>query len=132
MGQTTPVITEEEEHELYLMLKELPDFDCMPIPVSWFKKYNIPARKAVNPREFIESGYTLQKMVERKDLPPIIIDEPQQDGKLIQVPEVEELKLETITRQLDWDPSTPFPAVLPSIKEESTDALKSHDETSQA
>jgi hypothetical protein len=105
------------DEELYNAMKDLPDFDCMPIPSSWFKKFNIPLREAVAPKEFIESNYTLKRSVEIKDLPPIIIDEPQRNGVLMEVPKEEEIKVEVVSRPFDWDNSKPFPSVLPALKE---------------
>jgi hypothetical protein len=105
------------EEQLYNELKTLPDFDCLPIPVTWFKRFNIPARTAVNTKEFIESGYTIAKSMEMKDLPPLIIDEPQQGGRLVDAPPVEEVKLEVINRPFVWDEKKPFPATLPYIAE---------------
>jgi len=110
-------MTPDEEEQLYNELKTLPDFDCLPIPVTWFKRFNIPARKVINPKEFIESQYTLQKALENKDLPPLIIDEPQQGGKLAVVPPTEEVKVEVINRPFVWDEKKPFPATLPYIAE---------------
>jgi hypothetical protein len=105
------------DDELYNSMKDMPDFDSMPIPSGWYKKYNIPLREAVAPKEFIESNYTLKRAIEIKDLPPIIIDEPQCDSKLVVVPHEEEIKVEVISRAFDWDSKKPFPAVLPFLKE---------------
>ena len=106
-----------DEDALYEEMKNLPDFDCMPIPARWFKKYNIAPRNPPTTREFIESNYTLIKSVEKKDLPPIIIDEPQQNGKLVVPFPPEEIKVDVISRPFEWDSSKPFPAVLPILKE---------------
>tara|TARA_R110000868_G_scaffold61136_1_gene185917 strand:- start:6 stop:356 length:351 start_codon:yes stop_codon:yes gene_type:complete len=105
------------EDALYNSMKDLPDFDCMPIPVSWFKKYNIPPRSAVNPKDFMESNYTLLKSIEKKDLPPIIIDEPQRNGELVEVPAEDPVEVEVKCRPFEWDTTKPFPAVLPSLAE---------------
>jgi len=110
-------MTPEEEEQIYNELKDKPDFDCFPIPTSWFKRFNIPARNPINPREFIESQYTMAKAVEQKELPPLIIDEPQQGGKLVVVPEEEPVTLEVVNRPFAWDEKKPFPAVLPFIAE---------------
>ena len=106
-----------DEDALYNELKQLPDFDCMPIPVSWFSKYNIPPREVLTTREFIESNYTMKRAVEPKDLPALIIDEPQQGGKLVEAPPPEDIKVEVINRPFDWDMKKPFPAILPMLKE---------------
>jgi len=55
--------------------------------------------------------------VEQKELPPLIIDEPQQGGKLVVVPEQEPVTLEVVNRPFVWDEKKPFPAVLPFIAE---------------
>jgi hypothetical protein len=106
-----------DEDALYNELKNSPDFDCMPLPARWFKKYNIPARTTPTTREFLESGYTLMRAVEHKDLPPIIHDEPQQNGKLAVPHAFEEIKVDVVSRPFEWDSSKPFPSVLPMLKE---------------
>lgn len=108
---------EIDEDALYNEMKDLPDFDCMPIPSSWFKKYKIGSRNPLTPAEFIESNYTMRRATERKDLDPLIIDEPQQGGKLVEAPPVEDIKVEVINRPFDWDNTKPFPAVLPMLRE---------------
>lgn len=106
-----------DEDALYNEMKDLPDFDCMPIPARWFEKYGIPPRTLPTTREYLESGYTMKRAVEMKDLPPLIIDEPQQNGKLVVPPPVEDIKVEVVNRPFDWDSKKPFPAVLPMLKE---------------
>jgi hypothetical protein len=105
-------LTEKEEVELLYALKQLPDFDCLPIPDHWFKKYNLAPRGTIAPREFMESNYTMSMAVAPKDLPPLIIDEPQQGGKLVRFMEVPEVPVEVRSRPFEWDNTKPFPAVL--------------------
>jgi hypothetical protein len=107
----------DEEEILYNELKQSPEFDNLPLPARWFKKFNIPPRTLPTTREYLESGYTIKRATEHKDLPPLIIDEPQQNGKLLVAPPVEEIKSEVISRPFDWDSSKPFPVVLPMLKE---------------
>jgi hypothetical protein len=106
-----------DEDALYNEMKNLPDFNSMPIPARWFKKYGIEPRTLPTTREFIESNYTLLRAVENKDLPPIIHDEPQQNGKLVTPPPFEEIKVDVVSRPFDWDSSKPFPVILPMLKE---------------
>lgn len=107
----------KEEIELYEQMKDLPDFDRLPLPSTWFKAFNLKPREAVAPREFIESGYTLKRQLEQKDLPPIFIDEPQQNGKLVEVPEDKNLPVvEVINRPFKYEGHR-FPDVLPALKE---------------
>jgi hypothetical protein len=108
---------EIDEDALYNQLKEQPDFDCLPIPATWFAKYNIPARTTPTTKDFLESGYTLMRATEQKDLPPIIHDEPQQNGKLVESQPFEEIKVDVVSRAFEWDSSKPFPATLPMLKE---------------
>lgn len=102
---------------LYNLMKDLPDFDCFPIPQHWFKKFNIPPRNPISVREFLESGYTMKMSVAPKDLPPIIIDKPQQDGKLVKMIEVEPVPVELVSRPFELKEGEMFPAVLPSLKD---------------
>jgi len=94
------------------MLQAQPDFECLPLPAYWYKKYNIPPRAAQGPKEYIESNYAMRRALEEKDLPPLIIDEPQQGGKLAKVHPPEETKIEVKTRPFVWDQTKPFPAVI--------------------
>ena len=109
--------TLDEERDLYEALKDLPDFDCFPIPQSWFKKFNIPPRGVVNPREFIESNYTMKMSIAPKDLPPLIINEPQKDGKLFPLIAEEPIPVELVSRQFELKDGEIFPAVLPFLKD---------------
>lgn len=105
-------LTEKEEVELLYALKQLPDFDCLPIPDTWFKKYNLAPRGVIAPREFMESNYTMSMAIAPKDLPPLIFDEPQQGGKLVRFIDEPPPSVELRSRPFEHDPSKPFPAVL--------------------
>lgn len=105
-------LTDEDEKKLLEMLQSQPDWECLPIPAYWFKKYGIPPRSAVAPREYLESNYAMRMAVEPKDLPPILIDEPQQDGKLYPVAPPEKVDIQLVSRPFVTDPNKPFPAVI--------------------
>jgi len=105
-------LSDEDEMKLLEVLKAQPDFECLPIPAYWFKKYGIAPREAVAPREYINSNYAMLKAVEPKDLPPLIIDEPQQDGKLVPLAPPENVPVELVSRPFITDPNKPFPAVI--------------------
>jgi len=105
-------LSDEDELALLKMLQAQPDFECLPLPAYWFKKYNIPPRAAQGHKEYIESNYAMRRALEQKDLPPLIIDEPQQGGKLAKVHPPEETKIEVVARPFNWDRSKPFPAVI--------------------
>ena len=105
-------LSDADELALLKMLQAQPDFECLPLPAYWFKKYNIPPRAATGPKEYIESNYAMRRSVEQKDLPPLIIDEPQQGGKLAKVHPPEETKIEVVARPFVWDQTKPFPAVI--------------------
>jgi len=105
-------LSDEDEMKLLEVLKAQPDFECLPIPAYWFKKYGIAPREAVAPREYINSNYAMLKAVEPKDLPPLIIDEPQQNGKLVPLAPPENVPVELVSRPFITDPNKPFPAVI--------------------
>ena len=105
-------LTDEDELAMLKMLQAQPDFDCLPLPAYWFKKYNLPPRAATGPKEYIESNYAMRRAVEQKDLPPLIIDEPQQGGKLAKVHPPDATPIEVKMRPFVWDQSKPFPAVI--------------------
>ena len=123
-------LNDADELAMLELLKAQPDFDCLPIPAYWFKKYNLPPREAVGPREFISSNYAMKKANEEKDLPPIIISEPQQNGKLWPVLPPENIPVEVVSRPFDWDSSKIFPAVICPTEEEAKNMIKHkvHDE----
>lgn len=104
-------MTDDEERTLLNVLREQPDFECLPLPASWFKKYGIPARTATAPREYIESNYAMRKANEQKDLPPLIIDEPQQGGKTVPVAPPDGTTVTVVNRPFEWKGDRPFPAV---------------------
>jgi len=105
-------LTDEEELALLKELQAQPDFECLPLPAYWFKKYNIPPRAAQGPKEYIESNYAMKMAIAPKDLPPLIIDEPQQGGKLAKVHPPDATPIEVKTRPFVWDKTKPFPAVI--------------------
>jgi len=102
-------ITEKEEVELLYALKQLPDFESFPLPDSWYEKYKLAKPKVINPREFMESNYTMQMALAPKDLPTLVISEPQQGGKLVVVPDEPMPHVEVRSRPFEWDRSKPFP-----------------------
>lgn len=106
----------DEDTLLYNSMKDLPDFDCFPIPSHWFSKFGIPPRNPVSVREYIDSGYTFKMSIAPKDLPPLIISEPQQGGKLVEMIIEEPVKVEVISRPLELKDGEAFPAVLPSLR----------------
>ena len=105
-------LSDEDEKKLLEVLQSQPDWDCLPIPAYWFRKYGIPPRAAVAPREYIESNYAMRKANETKDLPPLIIDEPQDNGRLYPVAPPEKVDIQLVSRPFITDPSKPFPAVI--------------------
>jgi hypothetical protein len=110
----------EEERLLVEALKQQPDFECLPIPASWFAKYNIPPRTACGPREYIHSNYAMECSLAPKELPPIVRTEPlkDKDGNviLVQPVVVEEPVLEVRERPFQLQNEEEFPIVL--VKED--------------
>lgn len=112
-------LSDEDEKKLLEVLQSQPDWECLPIPAYWFKKYGLPPRAAVAPREYIESNYAMRKAVECKDLPPLLIDEPQDGGRLVVPRAPEKVDIQLVSRPFVSDPTKPFPAVIcpPNIQE---------------
>lgn len=85
------------EDELYEIIKNQPDFDCLPLPARWFKKYNIPPREATGFSEFVNSRYTTKCAFAPKDLPAIVIKEPLKDKngnvRFVNPPPIEEIPI---------------------------------------
>jgi len=85
-------------------MRKLPDFSSFVFPASWYKKYDIPLAEAVGPREYIKSNYAMKCALEPKDLPPIILTEPQKDAegkvKFAEIPEIIPVPMEVVSRPL--------------------------------
>lgn len=117
-------LSDEDEKKLLELLQSQPDFECLPIPAYWFKKYGIPPREAVGPTEYIKSNYAMEMANQVKDLPPIIIDEPQQNGKVIAPAPPDNTKVEVVQRPFMWKEGTSFPAVICPTEEELSKTIK--------
>lgn len=100
----TTHFTEEEkqEYELFLKIKNSPEYGILPLPARWYEKFDIPPLKHTSVRDFIESRYTIKCAFAPKDLEPIIIDEPQQNGKV--VPFIEEAPIPVEIVETPYDP----------------------------
>ncbi len=110
--------TNIDEDALYEQLRQLPDFECLPLPARWFKKYNLKPVSQPTTQEFIESGYTVRRSVEMKDLPPIFINEPQQNGKLAKVHPPEDIKVEVVSRPFTGTINGVLPSLIDETKKE--------------
>ena len=110
-------MNEIEEAKFVAMMRDLPDFECFPIPAAWFSKYAIPPRSATAPAEFIQSGYTMKCTYQEKDLDPLILDKPQRDGYIPPILETEPVKVEIVSRPFELKENEMFPAVLPSLRD---------------
>ena len=112
----------DEDTALYNELKNLPDFRCLPLPAHWFAKFGIEPIGIETTKDYLESRYTVLKSVEQKELPPLIIDEPQRDKdgniKLVKVAPPEDIKVETITRPFVHEEGKTL-VVLPSLRDDS-------------
>lgn len=90
------------EDELYEIIKNQPDFDCLPLPARWFKKYNIPPVETVDFKSFTNSRYTARCAVAPKDLPAIVRKEPIKDisgnVKLYEMLPPEDIPIEVISK----------------------------------
>jgi hypothetical protein len=127
----------DEDEAIWNMIKDLPDVDCFPLPIRFFKKFGIEPRAIETTKEYLASQYTFKKQFEEKDLPPLIIDEPVRDAegnvKLVPVAPPEEVEVTTIQRPFEHDPNKKL-VVLPSLRDEvsrTPDQVK-HDHTDDA
>ena len=49
------------DDELFQELRKLPDFDKLPLPINWYKKYNIPfSDKVVSTKQYIQESHWLK------------------------------------------------------------------------
>ena len=117
----------QEEIDLYNLLKDLPDFECFPIPTTWFKHFGIPPRNPITVKEFISSNYTANCATARKELPPLRINKPQQNGKLVDVKPTEVINIEIKTTPFILEEGEEFPYILPSLMEQNVAPVESQD-----
>jgi hypothetical protein len=93
------------EDELYEIIKNQPDFDCLPLPAKWFKKYNIPPREATDFSSFVNSRYTTRCGFAPKDLPPLVLKEPIKDAngnvRLVEPAPLENIPITVVSRPYD-------------------------------
>jgi hypothetical protein len=56
MNQDCTVMPERQmtDEELFAMMKNHPEFECLPKPASWYKKFNLQPVAARNFKEFID------------------------------------------------------------------------------
>jgi hypothetical protein len=109
LNKKESTIDEEAEDQLYDLLKDLPDFLNYPLPARWFKKYNIPPIEPTNVKDYIHSNHAFKMMFAPKDLPAIIINEPQRDLsgniKLVKMVEEAPIEVEVVSKPYDSNPS---------------------------
>lgn len=95
--------TEEKiysDAELFEILKDCPDFERLPLPGSWFKKFNIKPvepcdfKTYIKERPWVKAAYMPKDAVEFKEAAP---------GGLRPIIEVEPLPMEIITRPADTE-----------------------------
>ena len=86
-----------DAHDIITALKQLPDFDCFPLPTIYHEQFKIPFPPVITPKEFYDSEYTIRCARERKELPPITIDTPIKDGFVYNLPLPEQVKIELIS-----------------------------------
>jgi hypothetical protein len=87
------VLTPEQEafeDDLYNKMKQSPEWDILPKPARWYKKYNIPPMKALSAAEILQSDYHNKVKFIPRNLPPLIINEPQRGGVMVPLQKVEE------------------------------------------
>ena len=113
----------DEDEAIWNAIKDLPDVECLPLPVRFFKKFGIEPRAIETTKEYLATQYTFKKQFEEKDLPPLIVDEPlrDKDGKirLVEMAPLEDVKVEVIQRPFEHDPNKTL-VVHPSLKDEIT------------
>jgi hypothetical protein len=112
----------DEDEAIWNAIKDFPDVECFPLPIRFFKKFGIQPRSIETTKEYLATQYTIQKSIERKDLPPLIIDEPQRDAegkiKLVAVAPPEEIVVETVQRPFVHEEGKTL-VVLPSLRDDS-------------
>lgn len=65
---------ELSEEELMTLVRNHPDFELIPLPKSWYAKYNIPVPETPTLRQVLEKGYVFKAMNAYNELPPIILE----------------------------------------------------------
>jgi hypothetical protein len=107
-----------DEDKLFEEMSKLPDFECYPLPAHWYRKYNIKPVSQPTTQQFIESNYAIKRAIEMKDLPPIFINEPQQNGKLVAIAPPEDIKVEVVSRPYTGTVNGVLPSLIDETKQE--------------
>lgn len=94
---TTGKVMFEDEEALYNELKELPDFDRLPLPEHWYKKFNIPRPEAVTLQDFALSRAWLKHKYD-SNITYEIREEPAPGG-VRPIIEPEPIPVEIITKE---------------------------------
>jgi hypothetical protein len=128
--QETPefVLTPEQEaleDRLYKQMKESPEWDVLPKPARWYKKYNIPPMKVLSTAEVLNSDYHNKVKLIPRTLPPIIYDKPQRDGYTWPLQEVKDELTFTLQQK-------PFEGTITFDVEEARKILEAENQTSQS
>jgi hypothetical protein len=112
----------DEDTAIWNLIKDHPELDCLPLPARFFKKFGIQPRSVESTKDYLSSQYTFKKQYEKKDLSPLIIDEPirDKDGKirLVEMLPMEEIKVETVSRPFESEEGKTM-VILPSLRDDS-------------
>jgi len=100
---TTGKVMFEDEEALYNELKNLPDFDRLPLPDTWYKKFNIPRPEPVSLQDFALSRAWLKHKYD-PDIKYEIREEPASGG-VRPIIEPEPIPVEIITKELTTETS---------------------------
>ena len=84
---------QKTDEELYNELKDLPDFHRLPLPESWYKKFNIERPSAINMKQYLQEKMYVRDL----EVPTEIRTEPAPGG-VRPLLEVEQPKVEIITK----------------------------------
>ena len=128
--QETPefVLTPEQaelEDRLYHLMRQSPEWEVLPKPTRWYKKYNIPEPQILSVGEILQSDYHNKVKLIPRTLPPIIYDKPQRDGYMVPLQEVKDELTFTLHQK-------PFEGEINFGVEEAQKILKAASPTSQS
>ena len=90
--------TNATDEELFNYLKTLPEFDSLPLPKSWYDKFNLKMKKPENFKENLESNYAMNCLMTGNYVNNTIENIPEPKDYVFPEVKVDEVPLEVITK----------------------------------
>jgi hypothetical protein len=92
--------TSYTDEELFALLKSLPEFESLPLPRSWYDKFNLKMKQPENFREAIESNYVNTCLMNGNYINDTIELQPEPKDYVFPTVKADDVPLEVVTKDL--------------------------------